>query len=65
MTYTEEDEREAHVENLHMDTEYKRGLIGLMRYEPWKLLFGGFAAGATVAVALLALATFILAHFIH
>jgi hypothetical protein len=62
MTYTEEDEREAHVENLHMDTEYKRRLD---RYEPWKLIFGGFAAGAAISVALLALATFVLAHFIH
>ena len=59
MPYTEEDEREAHIENMNADTDYKRGLT---RYEPWKLVITAFGAGAAVTLAMLALATFILAR---
>jgi hypothetical protein len=34
------------------DTEYKRGLL---RYEPWKLAFAAFGAGAALVAALVAL----------
>jgi hypothetical protein len=60
--FTEDDEREAHVENLHMDTEYKRGLI---QYEPWKLILATAGASTAIILTLLAVATFIAAHLIH
>ena len=62
MSYSEEDERGiridlmiADTENKRADTEYKRGLL---RFEPWKLAFTAFGAGAAFVVALVALLNF-------
>jgi len=59
MAYSEEELRAAQIENLKMDTEYKRGLL---KYEPWKVVLLAAGAGATFTLAMVALATFILAH---
>jgi hypothetical protein len=56
--YTEEDVRDAHVDNMKADTDYKRGLL---KYEPWKLLLTAMGAGAALTLAMLALLTW-LAH---
>lgn len=42
----------ADIANKQADTEYKKGLL---RFEPWKIVLGGFAAGATVVGAIVAL----------
>ncbi len=41
--------------NKNADTAYKQGLL---RYEPWKVLAGGLAAGAALMAALASLAGF-------
>ncbi|HSR78755.1 MAG TPA: hypothetical protein VLN57_19425 [Xanthobacteraceae bacterium] len=43
---------QADIENKRADTDYKRGLL---RFEPWKLGFAAFGAGAAVMAALVAL----------
>jgi hypothetical protein len=45
----------ADIQNKQADTEYKRGLL---RYEPWKLGFTAFGAGAAVVAALVALLSY-------
>jgi hypothetical protein len=45
----------ADISNKQADTEYKRGLL---RFEPWKLAFTAFGAGAAAVIALIALLTF-------
>lgn len=59
---TEDDERrvrielmQADIDNKRADTAYKRGLL---RYEPWKLGFTAFGAGAAVMAALVALLSY-------
>lgn len=37
--------KRADTDNKWMDTEYKRGLL---RYEPWKVVVAGFAAGGII-----------------
>jgi len=59
MTYTEEDERKAHIENMEADTRYKHMLAD---WEPWKAIAVAAGAGATLMLALVAIATLILAH---
>ena len=59
MNYSEGDEREAHIDNMRADTQYK---LDLSKYEPWKIVIAAFGAGAGVVLALLAIATLILAH---
>jgi len=59
---TEADERTAKIANLEADTEYKRMLT---RWEPWKAMAVAAGAGATFALAAIAVATFLLAHFGH
>lgn len=39
-----------------MDSEYKRGLL---RFEPWKIVFTAFAAGATVVGAIVGVALYL------
>jgi hypothetical protein len=46
MTYTEEDEREAHIENMKADTHYKLTMAG---FEFWKVLIAGIIAAAAIA----------------
>jgi hypothetical protein len=55
-------ERVAKIANLEADTEYKRMLT---KWEPWKAMAVAFGAGATVAVALVAVLTFLWLHFGH
>lgn len=45
--------------NLKNDSEYKRGLL---RFEPWKIVLGGFLSGAATLGAIVGLLTFILRH---
>ena len=52
---TAEDERDAHIENLNADTDYKRGLL---RYEPWKLTVTAMGAGAALVLAIIALLSY-------
>lgn len=59
MSYTEEDERATHIENMQSDTRYKDTLT---TWEPWKAMAVAAGAGATFALAAVALATFVLAH---
>jgi len=54
--YTEEDVRDAHVENMKADTDYKRGLL---KYEPWKVAVTAMGAGAALMLALVALLTWL------
>lgn len=49
----------AQIDNLKTDAAYKEGLL---KYEPWKLTFIAFGAGAGVMGALLGLLTLILRH---
>jgi hypothetical protein len=56
MSYTLEDERQAHIENMQADTEYKRGLL---RFEPWKLMVTALGAGAALTLALIALMSYL------
>jgi hypothetical protein len=58
-SYTEEDERTAHIENMEADTRYKRALTD---WEPWKAIAVTAGATATLTLALVAIATLILAH---
>lgn len=55
MPYSAEDERDAIIENMRADTEYKRGLL---RFEPWKLTVTALGAGAALTIALIALLTY-------
>jgi hypothetical protein len=59
MNYTVEDEREAHIENMKADTDYKRAMAD---WEPWKAIAVTAGATATLTLALVAIATFILAQ---
>jgi hypothetical protein len=43
---------QADIDNKRADPAYKRGLL---RYEPWRLAFTAFGAGAAVMAALVAL----------
>jgi formate/nitrite transporter FocA (FNT family) len=56
VSYSEEDERAAHIENMQADTEYKRGLL---KYEPWKIVVTAMGAGAALTLAIIALFTFL------
>jgi hypothetical protein len=56
---TEEDERDAHIENMKADTEYKRGLL---KYEPWKVVITALGAGAALTLAIIALLSFFGGH---
>jgi hypothetical protein len=58
-SYTQDDERRAHIENMNMDTEYKRGLL---KYEPWKVVVTALGAGAALTIAIIALLTFMAAR---
>lgn len=58
MSYTLEDEREAHIENMKANTEFTHRQIGLLKYEPWKVVMTAFGAGAAVILALIALLTY-------
>jgi hypothetical protein len=51
----------AQISNLNADTELKREQ---RRWEPWKSLSAAFGAGLAVASGLLALAAWVLLHFI-
>jgi hypothetical protein len=55
LAYSEEDVRDAHVENMKADTDYKRGLL---RYEPWKVAVTALGAGAAIMLALIALLSY-------
>jgi hypothetical protein len=55
VSYTEEDERTAHIENMNADSDYKRGLL---RFEPWKLVVTALGAGAALTIAIIALLTY-------
>ena len=66
---TDDEERElkgrlmmAEIANKEADTALKREQT---RWEPWKALSAAFGAGVAVASGLIALAAWILAHFIH
>jgi hypothetical protein len=59
LSYSEEDERRAHIENMQADTNYKRLLA---EWEPWKAIAVAAGAGATLMLALVAIATLVLAH---
>jgi hypothetical protein len=59
--YTVEDEREAHIENMKADTRYKHMLAD---WEPWKAMAVAAGGGATLMLALVALFTLILAHWV-
>lgn len=52
---TEEDARRtllmADIDNKRMDTMYKHGLL---RFEPWKIAFTAFGAGAAALAAVIA-----------
>ena len=50
---------QADIENKVADTSYKQTIT---RWEPWKALTVAFGAGATLMVAVLALATFVLSR---
>jgi hypothetical protein len=66
---TDDEERElkgrllmAQIANKEADTLLKEEQA---RWEPWKALSAAFGAGVAVASGLIALAAWILAHFIH
>lgn len=46
---------QADIDNKRTDTAYK---MGLLRYEPWKVIATSAGAGAGFVIALVALATF-------
>jgi hypothetical protein len=46
VSYSEEDERRAHIENMEADTDYKRTLT---RWEPWKVIITAVVAAAAIA----------------
>ena len=50
---------EADIANKQADTAYKQGLL---KYEPWKVGFLAFAAGAGLMGALVGLLTLVLRH---
>lgn len=53
------DENEAHevyIENMKADTQYK---LGLLKYEPWKVVITAMGAGAALTLAILALLTYL------
>ena len=56
---TADEEREAHIENMKADTDYKRSLAD---WEPWKAMAVVAGATATLTLALVAIATLLLAH---
>jgi anti-sigma-K factor RskA len=45
VSYTQEDERKAHIANMEADTHYK---VTLTRLEPWKTIIAVMAAIAVV-----------------
>jgi hypothetical protein len=45
MSYSEEDERKAHIENMEADTRYK---VTLTRIEPWKTIIAALIAVAAI-----------------
>ena len=51
--FTEQDERNAKVQNLEADTMLK---LEQRRWEPWKVVTTAFASGVAFSAALLALA---------
>lgn len=50
---------QADIENKRADSDYKRGLL---RFEPWKIAFTAFGAGAAFVAALVALLSLLLGH---
>lgn len=69
MSETADEERElkvalmrAEIANKETDTMLKPEQV---RWEPWKALSAAFGAGIAVASGLIALAAWVLTHFIH
>lgn len=46
------EQMQADIDNKRMDTAYKHGLL---RFEPWKIAFTAFGAGAATLAAIAAL----------
>jgi len=59
---SEDLELAAKIANLQADTEYK---MMSTKWEPWKAMAVAAGAGATVALAAVAVITFILAHVLR
>lgn len=59
MSYTLEDEREAHIENMKANTDLMRRQMGLLKYEPWKVVITALGAGAAFTLAMIALLTYL------
>lgn len=63
VTTRDQDEQNARIDqimadiaNKSMDTAYKQGLL---KYEPWKLVFTAFAAGAALVGAIVGLESYL------
>ena len=56
---SDDEVRQAYVENLMADTAYKRQMSD---WEPWKAIAVTAGATATLTLALVALAAFVLSH---